>query len=380
MSKDIQATKPGNTAKSASLIKSLAGTVGTVGNVITSTASQTGNIIAQTASKLGNTAHSLLTRATQDTGKTVTFIGDSPVIRRLSRALKLDALIGTTDKVDLKKAEEAVRVLQRKYPDETPRQIAHRIMVEKAVYAGGVGLASSLVPGQAIALLAVDLATTTALQTEMVYQIAAAYGLDLQDAARKGEVVAIFALSFGGSRAIKAGLAFVKTVPLVGAAIGASANATMLYTLGYAACRFYEAKVNPDVVETSTETLEEIKAKTEKYLEIAIAQQAIMDQILANMILAAYPDRKWEDILPSLKEVKLSPGSLEAIANHLKSPQPLIALIDQLDQDFAVLTVSRCYAIAQLDGTLNPEEAKILEALTDKFNINLDEMTLKKAP
>jgi len=47
----------------------------------------------------------------------------------------------------------------------------------KATYAGG-GLASSILPGVALALLAVDLAATTQLQSEMVYQIAVAYGLD----------------------------------------------------------------------------------------------------------------------------------------------------------------------------------------------------------
>ncbi len=371
MSQDIEPTKPNKLAQSASAIKSVAANLG---NAITSTASNTGNLITQTAGKFGDKAHSLLNRATQDTGKTVTFIGDSPVISRLSRAVKLDALIGTTDKVDLKRAAESVKALQQKYPDETPRQIAHRIMVEKAIYAGGIGFAGSLIPGQAIALLAVDLATTTALQTEMVYQIAAAYGLDLQDPTRKGEVVAIFALSFGGSRAIKAGLAFIKTVPLVGAAIGASANATMLYTLGYAACKFYEAKVNPAVAETATETLEEIKAKTEKYLEVAIAQQAIIDQILAHAILAAYPNQTWEDILPQLATLKLSQDSLEAISEHLKAPQPLISLIDQLNPDFAVVAISRCYAIATLDAHTTPEESQILAALTDKFNISLEEI------
>jgi len=56
-------------------------------------------------------------------------------------------------------------------------------MVEKATYAG-IGLTSSILPGVALALLAVDLAATTQLRSEMVYQIAVAYGLDLKDLAR----------------------------------------------------------------------------------------------------------------------------------------------------------------------------------------------------
>jgi uncharacterized protein (DUF697 family) len=343
-----------------------------VGEAVFSTASKAGESMGELANLLANFFHDLLEQATQRSGEAVTFVGDSPLIRKLGHALKLDWLVDMTNRVDVVKAAEAVRKLQAEYPTESPGEIAHRLMVEKAVYAGGVGLASSLVPGEAIALLAVDLATTTALQTEMLYQIAAAYGLDLQDPARKGEILAIFAMSLGGSRAIKAGLAFVKSVPLAGAVIGASANATMLYTLGYAACRFYEAKIDKSVIETAPETLAEIKQDTNTYLDIAIAQQAIMDQILVHMILAAYPETAWEDILPKLETLKLEPTSLKAIANHIKSPQPLGALLDQLNRDFAVLTLSRCYAIAQLDDNISPEETKILDAIAERFSVDLD--------
>lgn len=328
-------------------------------------------LAVNTSKNLFKTSHYLATQATRGTGQAITYVSDNPLIRKLTRAMKLEWLTGLSDQVDLQKAAEAVQTLQQKHPEATPSQIAHQIMLEKAIYAGGVGLASSLVPGGAIALLAVDLATTTALQTEMLYQIAAAYGLDLNDPARKGEVLAIFGLTLGGNRAIKAGLATLKTVPLAGALIGASANATLLYTLGYAACRFYEAKLNPEVVETSTETLEAIKQKSETYLEVAIAQQALVDQILAHMILATYPETSWNDILPQLDALQLSPNSLETIAENLKAPQPLGALLDQLNQDFAVLTLARCYAIAHLDGVITEAESELLQTMSRQFDLDL---------
>jgi len=179
--------------------KGLIKTSSHVGGAIGHTASQVGGSVLKAATGFGNatveqTQH-LAEHATEGTGHAVTYISDNPLIRKLTGAMKLDWLVGLSDEVDLSKAEAAVRKLQQEYPDESSSQIAHRIMVEKAIYAGGVGLASSLVPGQAIALMAVDLATTSALQTEMVYQIAAAYGLDLNDPARKGEVLAIFGLA-----------------------------------------------------------------------------------------------------------------------------------------------------------------------------------------
>jgi uncharacterized protein (DUF697 family) len=381
MSKEKQQTvktEPSNNLQDALIYattetgKAIVGGILGAGEAVFSTATKASENVTELANLLAKFFHELLEQATQRSGEAVSFVSDSPLIRRLGHALKLDWLVDMTNRVDLVKAEEEVKALQKKYPDESPSQIAHRLMVEKAVYAGGVGLASSLVPGEAIALLAVDLATTTALQTEMLYQIAAAYGLDLQDPARKGEILAIFALSLGGSRAIKAGLAFVKSVPLAGAVIGASANATMLYTLGYAACRFYEAKLDNSVVETAPETLAEIKQDTNTYLDVAIAQQTIMDQILVHMILAAYPEKSWDDILPKLESLKLESSSLKAIADHIKSPQPLGALLQQLNQDFAVLTLSRSYAIARLDGTISPEEANILDAIADKFEMDLE--------
>jgi uncharacterized protein (DUF697 family) len=78
----------------------------------------------------------------------------------------------------------------------------------------------------------------------MVYRIAAAYGFSLKDPARRGEVLAIFGLSVGGSGVLKVGLGFVELLPVVGAMVGASNNAALLYSLGYVTCRFYEAKRN----------------------------------------------------------------------------------------------------------------------------------------
>ncbi|MBD2077931.1 hypothetical protein H6F86_29405 [Phormidium sp. FACHB-592] len=387
--------------RSPSLMRSVVGTVAGFGAAVSSKASQTGQALVKTSANLGGTigrtasqtsrsvwkvatgfsnvvfkqGHHWAEQATAGTGQAVTYVSDNPMIRRLTKALKLDWLVSISDQVDLAKAEAVVHKLQQAHPNEAPSQTAHRIMLEKAIYAGSVGLASSLVPGGAIALLAVDLATTSKLQTEMLYQIAAAYGLTLNDPARKGEVIAIFGLALGGSRAVRTGLVFVKNVPLAGALIGASANATILYALGYAACRFYEAKLDPEVAETATETLQDIKQKSDSYLEVAIAQQAIMDQVLAHMLLASYPEKAWEDILPNLQSLGLHPNSLQAIANHLQAPQPLGALLDQLNRDFAVLTLSRCDTIAQLDDQVSAAETKVLTAISEKFDLDLN--TLK---
>jgi uncharacterized protein (DUF697 family) len=312
---------------------------------------------------------------TKETGQVVTAVGNipilkNPIVQRFAGVLRLDWLIGLTQQVDLKKAKAEVEKLQQKYPRESPSEIAHRLMVRKAIAASGIGFASSILPGLATALLALDLAANMALQTEMVYEIAAAYGLDLDDPARKGEVVAIFGLALGGSNALKAGLGFMRNVPLAGAAIGAGTNATMLYSLGYAACRFYEAKLEQGKAEPTPQTLEALQQESEAYLDVAIAQQAIMDRILVHMILASYPQKTWDDILPDIEALNLEPSSLEVIESNIQSPEPLDDLLNRLNRDFAIPLLAQCQRIAERDGVVSQSETMVLQAIADKFDFD----------
>ena len=269
-----------------------------------------------------------------------------------------------------------MKQLQQKYPQEQPNEIAHRLMLEKSVYVGGSGLASSLVPGFATALFAADLAATTAIQAEMIYQIACAYGFDLREPARKGELLTIFGVSLGGGQALKAGASYatkagaglLRNIPFAGAVIGASTNAAMLYAVGNGACRFYEAKLNQ---QTAQACITAAQTESDKYLEGAIAQEAIMDQILVHIILAGNPGKTWEQILPELRTLNLSPASLEIIAANIESPPSLETLLNQIDSDFAVALAAQCNKVAQLDGVTTSAEAIVIETIINKFAIDI---------
>ncbi|MEH2353685.1 EcsC family protein [Nostoc sp.] len=340
---------------------------------------QTGQAVLDTAVGVGEVTaketHKLIEQTTQTSGQVVNRLSENWLIRKLSGVLNLNWLISDNNLVDLEKAEAAVNKLKKQYPNESPSQLAHRIMVEKATQAGTVGLATSILPGIAVALLAIDLTATTKLQSEMLYQIASVYGLDLKDPARKGEILAIFGLALGGGRLLKAaGLGLLRNVPLAGAVIGASSNATMIYSLGYAACRFYETKLDESNSLASPQTLATLKAESEKYLESAIAQEAVMDQILVHMILASHPDKTLEEILPELQAVKLSPTSLDAIAQNIKSPKSLDILLNQLNRDFAIPLLVQCEKIAQLDNKTTPLEQEIIAAIASKFDIDTNKI------
>jgi len=381
-------SKPSASEKNAhtSPLECVAKTVGEVGGSIADTAFGAGIIVAAGALEAGSTVvstvgsvgeaaakqtHRVIEQATETAGYLVSHISNNWFIRKLAGVLNLNWLVGASDKVDLVKAEAAVKHLKQKYPTESPSQIAHRIMVDKAVKAGGIGLTTSLLPGAAVALLAIDFAATTELQSEMIYQIASLYGLDLQDPARKGEVLAIFGLGLGGGRLLKtAGLSLLRNIPFAGAVIGASANATMIFSLGYAACRFYETKLDASKSLTNEETIEKLQQQSQKYLETAIAQEAVMDQILVHMILASHPEQTWSDILPQLQALNLSSKSLEAIEQNIKSPQPLDTLLNQLNRDFAAPLLAQCYRIAKLNNETSPVERNIINAIKNKFDLD----------
>jgi uncharacterized protein (DUF697 family) len=348
----VNQTDNSPTQENQSVCESVGKTIQAVGKIaeaITETAGNTGKIVLDTSIGAGAFAaqetYKLIAQGTETTGNVVHHISENWLIRKLTGLLNLNWLIAPSENVDVEKAAASVNKLQEKYPDESPSQIAHRIMLDKATKAGGIGLASSILPGVAAALLAIDLAATTKLQSEMIYQIAAAYGLDLKDPARRGEILAIFGLGLGGGRLLRlAGLGLLRNIPFAGAAIATSSNATMIYSLGYAACRFYEAKRDESI--SDPEKLATLQAESEKYMEIAGRQKAIMDQILVQMILASYPDKTWEEIIPELQAAHLSDDSLHAIEENIKSPQPLDELLKELNPDFAVSLLARCREIA----------------------------------
>jgi len=348
----------------------MTGASGLVGNTVGNTASQAQNLIAgasnivggavnttgQTFSTVGNTVGNTANKAKESLGQAAQFVAESPLLEQI------------INNVDLVKAEEKLARMQAQHPNEAPAQISRRMMLEKAVYAGGTGLATSIVPGAIAALIAVDLAAVAALQAEMVYQISGAYGLDLQASERKSEILAIFGLALGSGHAVRAGVTLLQATPVLGAAIGASSNAAMIYAVGYAACRFYEAKLQGESSESAAIASAQVG---EEVLEDAIAQETAMDRVLVQLLRAGYPEKTWAELQPELTAAHLSPASLETLEAHFDSPEPLDTLLAQINPDFAVSLLVQCQKIAELDGVVNAEEAAILEQIRQTFQINL---------
>ncbi len=318
------------------------------------------NWVANTATE----THKFLEQTTQDVGESLKSITDNSVVRSLNDIFGIEWLMAILGAVDVEKVQMNLHRLQQKYPDYQLEQLAQQIILEKSWEAARIGLITNIIPPVAAAMLGIELATTAKLQAEMIYEIAGAYGLELNEPARRGEVLAIFGLSLGAG-VLKSGLSLVEMIPGVGAVIGASTNAMIFYGLGYTTCQFYEGKYKPVTSEDKSS-----QQKREQYWQFAYAQSQIMDEILTHMILASYPDEMSQsEILRDLE--KVSPSSVKVVATQLENPQPLEQLLEQLSPDFASITLTRCYYLANLDGTISPQKQEILQAIADKFNIDL---------
>jgi uncharacterized protein (DUF697 family) len=198
----------------------------------------------------------LVERSTETVGWVAAPIADNPAIKFATKLPGLRWVMAALGQVDVDKVQKEAEALRQKYPLDTNEQLAHRVIVDTAMKAAGVGLVTNFLPPLAISLLAIDLAAITALQAEMIYHIAAIYGFSLKDSTRRGEVLAIWLLSTGGSGVLKSGLSVVEILPGVGAAVGTAGNAALLYSLGYLASQFYQTKQKGS--STTTNTITEI--------------------------------------------------------------------------------------------------------------------------
>jgi uncharacterized protein (DUF697 family) len=356
----------GAIVNAGSAVGGVAGSVGSaIGGAAVTTAGAIGSAAGAFTQTVGGAVVGGISSATSSAGQAIEAVSNSPLIRKAASIFNADWFLKILDQVDVTASESEVKRLKQKHPNESAYQIAQRIIGQKAVFAGASGFATSIVPGSAAALFAVDLAATTSLQAEMVYQIACTYGMDLKDPARKGEVVAVFGLAFGGKTAIKAGLGLLRNIPVAGAVIAASSEAVMLYTLGQASCAFYEAKLNPVNFE---EKLVAIQEDSEERLKSAIPQEQIIDQILVHVILAGNQGRSKENVLADLKAANLRPESIEAIAEYMDSPLPLEILLKDIKPEYALCLFAQCQNFAMLDGIMTPEEAKVIEMIHHKFS------------
>jgi uncharacterized protein (DUF697 family) len=214
-----------------------------VKNVQTSVQSFTAAIDA-----LAPTAQQFVEQSTEGLGQAATHFAANPFIQAAARLPGLRWMSAALGQIDTSDIQQKTDRLRQKYPQDTTDQLAQHIIQSAALNAAGIGLATNLLPPMAVGLFALDIAAVATLQAEMLYRIAALYGFAADEPARRGEVLAIYALSVGGTGVLKTMLSVPETIPAVGAVIGASSDAALLFGLGQGANQYYAAKRNRGVV------------------------------------------------------------------------------------------------------------------------------------
>ncbi|AFY94135.1 EcsC family protein [Chamaesiphon minutus] len=207
---------------------------------IVATASRT--VAADLSESVGTVLYQFVDRGTETIGKAIAPIADNPAIKWATKVPGINWFMAALGQVNVEIVQQEVDTLRQQYPLDTPDRLAQRVIADTAWKAAGIGLVTNIIPPVALMLFAADLGAISALQAEMIYRIAIIYGFSPTDVARRGEVLAIWSLSTGSSGALKMGLSFVELLPGIGAVVGSAGDATLLYTLGHLACRFYEAK------------------------------------------------------------------------------------------------------------------------------------------
>jgi uncharacterized protein (DUF697 family) len=197
---------------------------------------------SRTADGLQQEAHDFVERGTEQLGRAVTPFVENPVLNSVTQLPMLRWFAAALGQVDVDKVNQDVQRLRQQHPQKTRAELSQQLIQEATLKAAGIGLATNILPPVAALLFAVDIAALSSLQAEMIFRIAAIYDLPLKDDARRGEVLTIYGLSFGGTSLIKTGLSVTELIPGVGAVIGASSDAALLFTLGQAVARFYETK------------------------------------------------------------------------------------------------------------------------------------------
>lgn len=147
--------------------------------------------------------YSLIKKAGELVGKANRAISEAPLYKLISKKFGENWLLNIIIRVDLEKIRKNVDKLKTKYPNEPLENLADKLIQKKANYSAAIGFTSGIIPGNLPAII-LDLMSTVGAQSELVYEIAYLYKIDIEDYSRKGEILTIIALSSGSTKTAEA--------------------------------------------------------------------------------------------------------------------------------------------------------------------------------
>lgn len=173
----------------------------------------------------------------------------------------MDQVLGTINKADEKAAAQRVAALRARYPNDTPDQLAERLIRQRCRQAGAIGAvtsSASIIPGVGTAAtlvfgVAADLRLTYQLQSEMVLELAAIYNRPVGLEDKRYIVALVTGLSAGTNQLVaKAGAelaerasarlaqkAVTKSIPFLGVAASGGINMVATYLIARRAQAYF---------------------------------------------------------------------------------------------------------------------------------------------
>lgn len=205
-------------------------------------------------------------------------------------------LFKVIDSVDANAVRDTVAKARRAHPDDSDRELARRLIRDKAVATGIMGGTTSLVglvPGlgtlAAVSLgVTADLITTFRLETELVMEIAELLGRKLTPSERRTAVLAITGLGMGlnavgrrvgtkltievGER--YAGKTIMKAIPVAGIFASAGVNVLATRVVGDRALAYFSGKPLVPFTEQISQVSDTAASQAQRWWTIASTRVA----------------------------------------------------------------------------------------------------------
>lgn len=142
-----------------------------------------------------------------------------------------------------------VGLLQTRYPDENPEQLAKRLIASKsrlALLGGALVSLPGLMPGVGSSLKLVGIVGATSMLTRMnlylINEIALVFGEDIDDSARIGDMMAVVGATGISTAAPSLVGQYLELSPWLQLPTGALSSAAMTQMIGRASIRYFRRK------------------------------------------------------------------------------------------------------------------------------------------
>ncbi|NMG07108.1 hypothetical protein [Brasilonema sp. UFV-L1] len=151
------------------------------------------------------------------------------------------------EQINLDEIETFVAHLWKKFPKANPEQIAQRLLRRQLLRVSRTSAVMSVVPDKMAESVGVDYVEIALIQAEIIFQIAAAYGFELQTPESKDEAFAIIDRVLRANRLARIGLSATQMIPFAGGFIRTGSDTYLVYQIGNTAQQFYKSLIEEEV-------------------------------------------------------------------------------------------------------------------------------------